>query len=192
MKFTQVRYYVPLERSYEVWSLAVTNYSEKKRELTVTGYAEFTNNSNYEQDQVNLQYSQYITQTVFRGNRVRQMIHANLDRLEEGENIDNKNVFNRFFGLAGADVNSWCGDKESFLGRYHGYNNPEGVITGKLSNKGNYNENSCGALSTVLSLAPGETKEITFLVGMKGDAEAGEIVEHYKNCQDVCKENWKN
>lgn len=22
---------------------------------------------------------------------------------------------------------------------------------------------------------------------MKGDAEAGEIVEHYKNCQDVCK-----
>ena len=171
----------------QVWSLAVTNYSEKKRELTLTGYAEFTNNSNYEQDQVNLQYSQYITQTVFRGNRVRQMIHANLDRLEEGENIDNKNVFNRFFGLAGADVNSWCGDKESFLGRYHGYNNPEGVITGKLSNKGNYNENSCGALSTVLSLAPGETKEITFLVGMKGDAEAGEIVEHYKNCQDVCK-----
>ena len=61
------------------------------------------------------------------------------------------------------------------------------MITGKLSNKGNYNENSCGALSTVLSLAPGETKEITFLVGMKGDAEAGEIVEHYKNCQDVCK-----
>ena len=47
-------------------------------------------NCNYEQDQVNLQYSQYITQTVFRGNRVRQMIHANLDRLEEGENIDNK------------------------------------------------------------------------------------------------------
>ena len=61
------------------------------------------------------------------------------------------------------------------------------MITGKLSNEGNYNENSCGALSTVLSLAPGETKEITFLVGMKDDAEAGEIVEHYKNCQDVCK-----
>ena len=35
---SEVRYYVPLEQSYEVWSLAVTNYSEKKRELTVTGY----------------------------------------------------------------------------------------------------------------------------------------------------------
>lgn len=53
---SEVRYYVPLEQSYEVWSLAVTNCSEKKRELTVTGYAEFTNNSNYEQDQVNMAF----------------------------------------------------------------------------------------------------------------------------------------
>ena len=60
------------------------NCSDKEREINVTGYAEFTNNSNYEQDQVNLQYYQYITKTVFRGNRVRQMIHANLDRLDEG------------------------------------------------------------------------------------------------------------
>ena len=80
----------------------------------MTGYAEFTNNSNYEQDQVNLQYSQYITQTVFRGNRVRQMIHANLDRLEDGEEVDNKNVFNRFFGLAGEKCFFLGGDRENF------------------------------------------------------------------------------
>ena len=80
----------------------------------MTGYAEFTNNSNYEQDQVNLQYSQYITRTVFCGDRVRQMIHANLDGLKDGEEVDNKNVFNRFFGLAGEKVSSWCGDREKF------------------------------------------------------------------------------
>ena len=80
---SEVRYYVPLGQSYEVWSLCVENCSDKEREINVTGYAEFTNNSNYEQDQVNLQYSQYITKTVFRGNRVRQMIHANLDRLDD-------------------------------------------------------------------------------------------------------------
>ena len=164
---SEARYFVPLNRSYEVWSLSVINTSNEERELTITGYAEFTNSSNYEQDQVNLQYSQYITQTVFRGNRVRQMIHANLDRLEEGENIDNKNVFNRFFGLAGADVNSWCGDKESFLGRYHGYGNPAGVAEGTLCNEGNENGNSCGALSTVVRLAPGEHCEFAFLVGIK-------------------------
>ena len=53
---SEVRYYVPLDQSYEVWNLGITNDSDRERELTVTGYAEFTNNSNYEQDQVNLQY----------------------------------------------------------------------------------------------------------------------------------------
>ena len=97
------------------------------RKINVTGYAEFTNNSNYEQDQVNLQYSQFITRTVFRGNRVRQMIHANLDQLEDGKMWMTRIVVDRFFGLAGAKVDSWCGSREGFLGRYHGYNNPVGV-----------------------------------------------------------------
>lgn len=93
---SEVRYYVPLDQSYEVWNLGITNDSDRERELTVTGYAEFTNNSNYEQDQVNLQYSQFITRTVFCENRIRQMIHANLDKIENGKEIDHKTVINRF------------------------------------------------------------------------------------------------
>lgn len=184
---SEVCYYVPLNQSYEVWNLSVTNDSEKERKLTVTGYAEFTNNSNYEQDQVNLQYSQFITRTVFCENRVRQMIHANLDMIEEGKEIDHKTVVSRFFGLAGAAVTSWCGDKEEFLGRYHGYGNPKGVEEGVLNNKGNYNENGCGAISTVLHLNPGETKNIVFLVGMKEDDEAAKIIAGYGNTAEVCK-----
>lgn len=184
---SEVRYYVPLDQSYEVWNLGITNDSDRERELTVTGYAEFTNNSNYEQDQVNLQYSQFITRTVFCENRIRQMIHANLDKIENGKEIDHKTVINRFFGLAGAKADSWCGEKEEFLGRYHGYGNPKGVEDGVLNNRGNYNENGCGAISTVLHLKPGETREIAFLVGMKEDDEAAEIVAGYENTEEVCK-----
>lgn len=183
---SEVRYYVPLNKTYEVWNLSLTNNSDKVRSLNITGYAEFTNNSNYEQDQVNLQYSQFITKTVFAENRVRQMIHANLDRIEDGREIDNKDVVNRFIGLAGAAVDSWCGDKEEFLGRYHRYSNPLGVESGKLNNHGNYNENSCGALTTVIELEPGETKTIAFLVGMTGNEEAGKIVEAYADTKNVC------
>lgn len=183
---SEVCYYVPLDQSYEVWNLSLTNDSKQAREITVTGYAEFTNNSNYEQDQVNLQYSQYITQTVFCENRVRQMIHANLDKLEEGEDIDDKNVFNRFFGLAGADVSSWCGDKAEFLGSYHGYGDPVGVTEGKLSNEGNYNENACGALNTIVTLQPGETKVLAFVVGMKDNEEAGQILRKYADTKATC------
>ena len=183
---SEVRYYVPLNKTYEVWNLSVTNNSDKARSLNITGYAEFTNNSNYEQDQVNLQYSQYITKTVFVENRVRQMIHANLDRIEDGMEIDNKDVVNRFIGLAGAPVDSWCGDRGEFLGEYHRYGNPVGVESGKLNNHGNYNENSCGAITTVLELAPGETKTIAFLVGMIDNETAGKIVSSYTDTKAVC------
>ncbi len=76
-------YYVPLGGSHEVWQLSVTNLSDRRRELTLTGYAEFTNSGNYEQDQVNLQYSQFITRTLYDDNRIRQQIHGNLDAQEK-------------------------------------------------------------------------------------------------------------
>lgn len=183
---SEVRYYVPLNKTYEVWNLILTNNSKQARSLNVTGYAEFTNNSNYEQDQVNLQYSQYITQTVFVENRVRQMIHANLDQIEEGKEVDNKDVVNRFLGLAGSKVSSWCGDREEFLGRYHGYGNPTGVETGELNNHGNYNENGCGTITTTIELAPGESRTIAFIVGMIDNKEAGKIVNLYADTKAVC------
>ncbi len=185
---SEALYYVPLDCSYEVWSVTLKNESGKERSLTVTGYAEFTNNSNYEQDQVNLQYSQFITSTSFQGDRIRQLIHGNLDGMEEGEEVDHKIVTERFFGLAGASVDSYCGDKEAFLGRYHGYGDPKGVAEGDLGGALNYNVNGCGALSTVFQLAPGESKELVFVLGMKKDAEAEQILKRYEAPQTVCRE----
>lgn len=188
---SEALYYVPLDESYEVWNLKLTNNSDVKRSLTVTGYAEFTNNSNYEQDQVNLQYSQFITRTVFHENRICQLIHGNLDGLEEGKDVDDKIVIERFFGLEGAEVDSYCGDKEKFLGRYHGYENPVGVMTGSLGNELNYNENGCGALSAVISLEPGESKSVAFILGMKYDAQAEGILRKYQNPEETCNRELK-
>lgn len=188
---SEALYYVPLDESYEVWNLKLTNNSDVKRSLTVTGYAEFTNNSNYEQDQVNLQYSQFITRTVFHENRICQLIHGNLDGLEEGKDVDDKIVIERFFGLEGAEVDSYCGDKEKFLGRYHGYENPVGVMTGSLRNELNYNENGCGALSAVISLEPGESKSVAFILGMKYDAQAEGILRKYQNPEETCNRELK-
>ena len=176
---SEALYYVPLNKSYEVWSLKVTNNSDKERSLNITGYAEFTNNSNYEQDQVNLQYSLFITRTAFNEDRIRQTIHGNLDGLEDGDEVDNKLAIDRFFGLVGSKVTSYCGDKEKFIGRYHSYANPVGVVNGDCGGELSYNENGCGALTTELVLAPGETKQIAFVLGMKQKPEADAIMSSY-------------
>ena len=182
---SEALYYVPNGKDHEVWALTVTNQSAQTRELTLTGYAEFTNHSNYEQDQVNLQYSLFITKTAFEDNRIMQKIHGNLDTLENGEQVDNKDVIERFFGLSGAPVASYCGDKEAFLGRYHSYGDPQGVLCGDLGNETSYNENSCGALSTVLTLHPGETKTVVFLLGMKHSAEAATVIASYADPEQM-------
>ncbi len=183
---SEALYYVPLGRSYEVWNLKITNNSGAARSLNITGYAEFTNNNNYEQDQVNLQYSLFITRTVFEKNCIRQIIHGNLDGIEDGKEVDNKTVIDRFFGLAGAEAASYCGDREKFIGRYHGYGNPIGVINGNLGGELGYNENGCGALTAALTLKAGETKEIAFILGMKYKDEADKILESYQELSVVC------
>ncbi len=176
---SEALYYVPLNSTYEVWNLTVENRSNRPRSLTLTGYAEFTNHGNYEQDQINLQYSLFISRTLYAEGRLTQQIHGNLDANPLGEPVDEKNAVERFLGLAGAPVSSYCGDRSAFLGSYHDYGDPQGVMSGDLGNTTNYNENSCGALSCVLTLAPGEKKTVAYLLGAKYAAEADAIIASY-------------
>ncbi len=186
---SQALYYVPLDSEHEVWNLKLTNNSGKKRSLTVTGFAEFTNNSNYEMDQVNLQYSLYIGRTKFVDNRIVHTVHGNLEGLPQ--EVDHKTATERAFALAGSKVSSWCGDKEGFLGLYHSYKDPVGVLSGDLGNIASYNENSCGALSTVIELADGETKEIAFILTMQQNDAVEKILSGYADLSSTCAKEYE-
>ncbi len=168
-------YYVPENKTYEVWRLKVKNTDSKTRQLSVFGYCEFTNECNYEQDQVNLQYTQFITKTFFEKDKIVQCINEHMS----GGPYHGDPMKTRFFGLAGAPVASYCGDKESFIGNYHDYGNPVSVEEGKCPNILNYNSNGCGALSADITLQPGEEREIAFILGMKLIPEAEKIMASY-------------
>lgn len=181
---SEVLYYVPLNRAYEVWRVKVTNKSEETRSLSSYGYAEFTNECNYENDLVNLQYTLFITRTYYKnGNKILQTINENCYKDAEGSNHNE-----RFFGIAGAKVASYNGDKAHFIGAYHSYNNPVGVENGACDNVLNYNANACGALQTKFTLAPGETKEFAFILGKNNDRESTEILNSYRDLGIVDKE----
>ena len=53
------------------------------------------------------------------------------------------------------------------------------ALTGEKDNKLNYNSNACGALQSDIILAPGETKEIIYVVGQKNPKVADEILVAY-------------
>lgn len=173
---SEAMYYVPLNKVYEVWCCKVTNTSDQPRKISVFGYAELSNDDNYNQDQVNLQYSLCTTVTSFRGNKIYQQINPNWYKGPDGSNGKE-----RFFGLAGQKVTSYNGDKEAFIGMYYDYGNPIAVERGECDGVCNYNENSCGALHTALEIAPGETKTMAFILGRYKEADADQIIAAYED-----------
>ena len=57
-------------------------------------------------------------------------------------------------------------------------------MSGDLGNVTSYNENSCGALSCIVTLQPGESKTILFVLGMDSSEKCAEILASYKNPQE--------
>ncbi len=180
---SELTYYVPLNKTYEVWRTKVTNNSDRFRKLSLFGFIEFTNENNYEQDQVNLQYTLFITRTSFEGNKIVQHINENSGKDENGSNWRE-----RFFGVVGAPVSAYNGDLSSFIGSYRDYGNPIAVERGFCDNKCNYNSNGCGALQSDIMLAPGETAELIYVLGQKNPKAADEILETYKTKGQVDRE----
>ena len=173
----ETTYYVPKGASYEVWNSKITNTSDKPRKIGVIGYCEFVNENYYEQDQVNLQYTLFITQTYFKDKFILQT---------QNENFHNPNN-ERFLGLAGAKVDRFCGDRDRFVGSYRSYANPIGVEQG-LNGDLNYCGNSCGALESDVEIAPGETLRFTYLLGQKPEKEAAAIIAKYEDASVVDRE----
>ena len=167
---SETTYYVPYKKTYEVWHSKITNNSSKDRKLSVFGFVEFTNEDNYEQDQVNLQYSLFISQTQFVENRIMQTISENGD----------KDRRSRFLGVVGAEVNSSCGSLSDFIGTYHTYSNPIAVEKGNCGDIMNFNSNSCGALQSDITLKAGESIELTYILGQRESDEAAAILDEYK------------
>ena len=177
---SEVTYYVPYGKTYEVWRAKVTNNSDKERKLSVYGFCEFTNENNYEQDQVNLQYTLFISRTSFEENKIIQHINENDGRDETGSNHQE-----RFFGMVGAPISAYNGSFTDFIGRYRTYSNPIAVESGKCNNAMNYNSNSCGALQSDITLAPNETQEFIYIVGQRNNIQATAILNEYKEAGRV-------
>ncbi len=172
---TETSYYVPRGKTYEVWACKVTNLDGKPRKLSVFGACEFVNDNNYEQDQVNLQYTQFITHTYYSDN----LLTQRQNELQGGNT--------RFLGLVGEKAVKFCGDREKFLGVYRGYGNPIGVEQG-LNDDINFCGNSVGALQSDIEIQPNETREFIYIVGQKSEDKAREIMKTYENKGAVEKE----
>ncbi|MGC8764496.1 MAG: GH36-type glycosyl hydrolase domain-containing protein [Brevinematia bacterium] len=188
---TETKYYVPLNEHYEVWAIKIKNISGRKRKLSLFNYVELTNESNENQDLVNLQYTLFISRTYYKDNLMIQTLNENAQSIGEKIELDpglGGKRENRFTAVVGADVISYDGDREVFIGGYRGYENPVAVEKGSCSNSLNYGGNSCNSMQVLLELADGEEKEVVYLLGRGNEFFARKIMDKYRNTSKVYEE----
>ncbi|MDZ7376003.1 MAG: N,N'-diacetylchitobiose phosphorylase [candidate division KSB1 bacterium] len=169
---SKTAYFVPLGKNYEIWKVKISNLGSRTRKLSTFTYVEYAGNWNAIDDLLNIQYVQFTT--------IMQVIDGIIDH---GTNIyipempDNFNEKDQgrhtFMALVGAEVVGYDTDRETFLGQYRTYANPETVEQGCSKNSLGYGDNPCGSLHSRFELKPGETKEFLVIVGVGKADEAG-------------------
>ncbi len=162
---SQTTYFVPLGQLFEYWWVRVTNKSDRPRKLSAFSYCEFSNNWDTQQDLVNLQYSLFIIKGEMRDNLLRMAINDNLT-VDAGNFINNDQSRHSWMALAGAPVSGYDTDRAAFLGDYRSYHNPLVVEKGNCTGSNAYGDNACGTLQSDFELAPGESRDLLFMLGI--------------------------
>ncbi|WP_338239553.1 GH36-type glycosyl hydrolase domain-containing protein [Persicobacter diffluens] len=193
---SEVIYFVPEGKHYECWIVKVKNDSDRFRKMSLFTYVEYAGNWNAQDDQVNLQYTQYTVKMTAKGNLIDHGTNVNLPSLPE--NFEEKDQGRHtFMGVAGALVKGFDTDREAFIGPYRTYANPLVVERGECGNTEAAGDNGCGVFQVPVALQPGEEKEFVVLMGVgsaeKEGAEAVatfDTVEKAKVAFEEVKNNW--
>ena len=142
--------FVPLDDDVEVWDVVLTNDSDARRELTVTGYVEFSFHT-ITIDNENLQMSLYASGS------------SCVDGIIEEDFHYEPWTFHFFASSRTPD--SYDALREEFIGPYRSETNPIAVERGCGSNSSGTTQNQCGALLHKVALEPGESTRLVYLLG---------------------------
>ena len=180
-------YFVPLGAAFEYWHLRVTNTCDRPRRLRSFAFCEFTTEWNLLNDTLNLQYTQYIGRAKF--DPALGLIAASscAHLPEDPENFANRDQSRHWWmAQCGAAVSGFDCDREAFIGPYGGFHNPAAVVRGACTGSAGFSDNTCGALSADLELAPGQSADVLILLGIGKADEAGKMTVSQYGSVEAC------
>ena len=149
---TEILYFVPLDFNGEIQQFRIKNTSDKKKKIKLFSFIEWalwnaeddmTNfQRNFNTGEVEVEDSVIYHKTEFRERRNHYAFHSVNDKHD------------------GFDT-----DRESFLGLYNGFHEPQNVIAGKPSNSIAHGWSPIASHYFEIELEPGEEKSLIFILG---------------------------
>jgi cellobiose phosphorylase len=157
----QIRYFVPPDETLEIWQVTLTNLDAgRSANLSLFSAVEFClwdawdDATNFQR---NFSTGQVEVPTLAATDRDGQTIYH---KTEYRERRDHFAFFACSAELAGFDT-----QRESFLGPYRGWDSPAAVEQGRSSNSVAYGWAPIGSHHVQLTLEPGASRQIVFLLG---------------------------
>jgi cellobiose phosphorylase len=148
----QIRYFVPLGETLEVWQVHVTNRRERPAHLSAFSLVEFCLWDALD-DATNFQRNFNTAEVEIEDGVI-------YHKTEYRERRDHFAFFACSEALAGYDT-----QREAFLGPYRGWHDPQVVEEGQARNSEAHGWAPVGSHHIRLSLAPGETRQVLFSLG---------------------------
>ncbi|KUG26679.1 cyclic beta-1,2-glucan synthase [hydrocarbon metagenome] len=181
---TELTLFVPFDNTIEIWDLKIHNNSKKKAELSLFTYFEWVLGSS---NDYHREFHKLFLETKFDEKINGILANKRLWDIPLGDrghwNIDYE--YTGFFA-ANKKINSYEGDKESFLGNYGSLTNPKSIAEGKLSNTTGVYNDSIASLNINLTIEPNKTERVNFYLGLKKNKEEiEETVNKYSSFQSV-------
>jgi cellobiose phosphorylase len=169
---SSVLFFVPPDDDREIWAATITNKSDQKRRLALTGYVEFALGHALV-DLINQCDDQHFNRVHFDeeskalfATKTYWVTETRGTQHQENKEWDQWAYFTVNHPVAGYET-----VRERFLGAYRNENNPLAVETGVLSSKDTDFGNAVGALQIEIDLAPGESQDVVFSLGVIPKAE---------------------
>ncbi|HEY5161058.1 MAG TPA: glycosyl hydrolase family 65 protein [Gaiellaceae bacterium] len=145
-------YFVPLGENLEIWRMRVTNKRDGEAKLSLFSAVEFCL-WDAQDDQTNFQRNFSTGQVEVEGSVI-------YHKTEYRERRDHFAYFACSEPLAGFDT-----QRDTFLGAYKGWDSPAAVERGESFDSVAHGWAPCGSHHVELTLAPGESKEVIFVLG---------------------------
>jgi cellobiose phosphorylase len=149
---TSTRYFVPLDENLEIWQMTVANRRSETAELSVFSLIEFCL-WDAQDDSTNFQRNFNIGEVEIEDGVI-------YHKTEYRERRDHFAFFACSEKAVGFDT-----QRDAFLGSYRGWDNPVAVERGHCGNSVAHGWAPIGSHHVKLSLKPGESRQIVFILG---------------------------
>jgi cellobiose phosphorylase len=149
---SNIRFFVPIHENLEVWELSITNLRQHPADLSIFGAVEFCLWDAWD-DATNFQRNLSIAEVEVED----QVIYHKSEYRERRDHFA--------FLACSQPLTGFDTQREAFLGTKNGWDRPEAVENGAMSNSIAQGWQAIGAQQVSITLAAGEEKRVIFLLG---------------------------